>query len=63
MEKQIEKINRIAEKAKAELKIAKDLNKLNDLKVKFLGKKGELTSVINSKRFSRVKRIECIVKL
>ena len=48
MEEQIKQINLIAEEAKLELKSSKDLNGLNDIKVKFLGKKGELTTVINS---------------
>ena len=41
-----EQIKEIAEKAENQLKNAKDSKILNDLKVQFLGKKGELTSVL-----------------
>ena len=41
-----EEIMQIKENALAEIKNAKDLREINDLKVKYLGKKGELTSVL-----------------
>ena len=41
-----EEIMQIKENALAEIKNAKDLKEINDLKVKYLGKKGELTSVL-----------------
>ena len=41
-----EEIMQIKEKALVEIKNAKDLKEINDLKVKYLGKKGELTSVL-----------------
>ena len=41
-----EQIKQIKEKAEELLKNAKDSKILNDLKVEFLGKKGELTSVL-----------------
>ena len=41
-----EQIMQIKENALAEIKAAKDLKEINDLKVKYLGKKGELTSVL-----------------
>ena len=41
-----EQIMQIKENAIAEINDAKDLRELNDLKVKYLGKKGELTSVL-----------------
>ena len=41
-----EQIKQIAEKAEEELKNAKDSKVLNDLRVQFLGKKGELTAVL-----------------
>ena len=41
-----EQIMQIKENALAEIKNAKDLKEINDLKVKYLGKKGELTSVL-----------------
>ena len=41
-----EQIKQIAEKAEEELKNAKDSKILNDLRVQFLGKKGELTAVL-----------------
>lgn len=41
-----EQIMQIKENAIAEIKNAKDLKEINDLKVKYLGKKGELTLVL-----------------
>ena len=41
-----EQIIQIKENALAEIKNAKDLKEISDLKVKYLGKKGELTSVL-----------------
>ncbi len=41
-----EQIKQIEERAGKELKQAKDIKELNDLKVKYLGKKGELTAVL-----------------
>ena len=41
-----EQIEKIKETSIEEVKNAKDLKSLNDLKVKYLGKKGELTSVL-----------------
>ena len=41
-----EQIMQIKENALAEIKAANDLKEINDLKVKYLGKKGELTSVL-----------------
>ena len=41
-----EQIKQIEERAGEELKQAKDIKELNDLKVKYLGKKGELTAVL-----------------
>ena len=41
-----EKINEIKEKSTEQIKNAKDLRSLNDLKVKYLGKKGELTTLL-----------------
>ena len=41
-----EQIMQIKENAISEIKNAKDLKEINDLKVKYLGKKGELTSVL-----------------
>jgi phenylalanyl-tRNA synthetase alpha chain len=41
-----EEIIQIKEKALEEIKSARDLKEINDLKVKYLGKKGELTSVL-----------------
>jgi phenylalanyl-tRNA synthetase alpha chain len=41
-----EQIKKIEEKAEKELMQAKDMKELNDLKVQYLGKKGELTSVL-----------------
>ena len=43
-----EKIKQIEELATKELQNAKDLNILNELRVKYLGKKGELTSILRS---------------
>ncbi len=41
-----EKIKNIEELATKEVQEAKDLNTLNDIRVKYLGKKGELTSIL-----------------
>ena len=41
-----EQINKIQEKSKKEITECKDVKSLNDLKVKYLGKKGELTIVL-----------------
>ena len=41
-----EKIEKIKQNFTAELGKAKETNLLNDLKVKYLGKKGELTTVL-----------------
>ena len=41
-----EKIEKIKQNFTAELGKAKETNLLNDLKVKYLGKKGELTAVL-----------------
>ena len=41
-----EKIMQIKDSAKKELEEVQDLKELNDIKVKILGKKGELTQVL-----------------
>ena len=41
-----EKIKQIEENAIKQINEAKDLKELNDLRVKYLGKKGELTAVL-----------------
>ena len=41
-----EEIEAIKQKSISEIENAKDLKQLNDLKVQYLGKKGELTSVL-----------------
>jgi len=41
-----EQIAKIKENAKSEIENAKDLQTLNDVRVKYLGKKGELTAVL-----------------
>ena len=41
-----EQIKKIAEMAMSKIEEAKDSNVLNDLRVKYLGKKGEFTAVL-----------------
>ena len=41
-----EKIEQIKQKSIEEIKSAKDLKNLDELRVKYLGKKGELTAVL-----------------
>ena len=41
-----EKLQKIREEAMRQLEDAKELNALNDVRVAFLGKKGELTAVL-----------------
>ncbi len=43
-----EKLSEIRERALAEIESAADLNRLNEVRVAFLGKKGELTAVLKS---------------
>ena len=41
-----EKLSKIVEEALASIESSEQLDKLNDIKVAYLGKKGELTSVL-----------------
>ncbi|RDU23161.1 phenylalanine--tRNA ligase subunit alpha [Anaerosacchariphilus polymeriproducens] len=41
-----ERLNRIQEEAIKKIQASKDLNELNDIRIHFLGKKGELTTVL-----------------
>ena len=41
-----EQISKIKETSVEEIKKAEDLKELNDIRVKYLGKKGELTAVL-----------------
>ena len=43
-----EKLSKIMEEAMAQIDESGQLDKLNDIRVAFLGKKGELTSVLKS---------------
>ena len=43
-----EKLDSIMKNALSQIEDSKELDKLNDIRVAFLGKKGELTSVLKS---------------
>ncbi|MEG2773921.1 MAG: phenylalanine--tRNA ligase subunit alpha, partial [Acetivibrio sp.] len=43
-----DKLKNIVEQAVSQIKEADGMDKLNDIRVAFLGKKGELTSVLKS---------------
>ena len=43
-----EKLDSIMKNALSQIEVSQELDKLNDIRVAFLGKKGELTSVLKS---------------
>ena len=50
-----EQIAKIKENSKTEITNCTDMKKLNDLKVKYLGKKGELTLVLRGMAYHQKK--------
>lgn len=48
MKQMKEKLSQILDSALGQIEASKELDKLNEIRVSFLGKKGELTSVLKS---------------
>ena len=62
MKQMKEKLSQILDSALGQIEASKELDKLNEIRVSFLGKKGELTSVLKSMKEVRRKIVRKSVR-